>query len=231
MKLVGIVGRAYWNLDKQEIFQVHEPTRRFLNSYEDVSYITLLPYGDFNYIDLDNGEDTITELDKKKLDYILDKCDGFIVPGGSRVYKFDEYIMKYAIENDKPLMCICAGFQALCSMYSKDRDKFDMSIELANKEIHHASKFEYVHDVNIIKDTLLYDILKEDKIKVNSVHNNYINNELNELIPCAYSDDNILEGVYLPNKKCVLGLEWHPEGILDESSKKIIDYFVSKLWR
>lgn len=229
MKLVGIVGRAYWNLDKQEIFQVHEPTRRFLNSYEDVSYITLLPFGDYNYIDLDNGEDTFTESDKKKLDYILDKCDGFIVPGGSRVYKFDEYIMKYAIENDKPLMCICAGFQALCSMYSKDRDKFDMSIELANKEIHHSSKFEYVHDVNIIKDTLLYDILKEDKIKVNSVHNNYINNELNELIPCAYSDDNILEGVYLPNKKFVMGLEWHPEGILDEYTMKILDYFVSKL--
>ena len=56
MKLVGIVGRAYYNLDKQEIFQVHEPTRRFLNSYEDVSYITLLPFGDYNYIDLDNLE-------------------------------------------------------------------------------------------------------------------------------------------------------------------------------
>ena len=229
MKLVGIVGRAYWNLDKQKIFQVHEPTRRFLNSYEDVSYITLLPFGDYDYINLSDGEDTFTESDKKKLDYILDKCDGFIVPGGSRVFKFDEYIMKYAIENDKPLMCICAGFQALCSMYSKDRDKFDMSIELTNKEIHHVSKFEYVHVVNIIKDTLLYDILKEDKIKVNSVHNNYINNELNELIPCAYSEDNILEGVYLPNKKFVMGLEWHPEGIIDEYTKKITDYFVSKL--
>ena len=218
MKLVGIVGRAYWNLDKQEIFQIHEPTRRFLTSYDDVTFISILPFGDYNYIDLDNGEDTFTESDKKKLDYILDKCDGF-------------YIMKYAIENDKPLMCICAGFQALCSMYSKDRDKFDMSIELANKEIHHASKFEYVHDVNIIKDTLLYDILKEDKIKVNSVHNNYINNELNDLIPCAYSDDGVLEAVYLKDKKCVLGLEWHPEGILDEYTMKILDYFVSKLWR
>lgn len=229
MKLVGIVGRAYWNLDKQEIFQVHEPTRRFLNSYEDVSYITLLPFGDYNYIDLQDGEDTITESDKKKLDYILDKCDGFIVPGGSRIYKFDEYIMKYAIENDKPLMCICAGFQSLCNMYAKDRTRFNMDSVFEDNPIHHVSKFEYVHNISIIKDTLLHDILKEDNIKVNSIHNEYVDFEMNDLIPCAYSEDNILEAVYLKNKKCVLGFQWHPEGILDEYTMKILDYFVSKL--
>ena len=229
MKLVGIVGRAYYNLDKQEIFQVHEPTRRFLTSYDDVTFVSILPFGDFNYVDYIDGVDEIKEEDKKKLDYILDMCDGFVIPGGTYTYNFDEYVMKYAIDNDKPLMCICAGFQALCNMYSKDRNKFDMSKEFDNKEIHHVSKYEYVHDVNITKDTLLYDILKEARIKVNSIHKNYIDHELTDLIPCAYSDDGILEAVYLPNKKCVLGLEWHPEGIFDEYTKKITDYFVSKL--
>lgn len=229
MKLIGIVGRAYYNLDKQEIFQVHEPTRRFLNSYEDVSYISLLPFGDYNYINLADGEDIFTDSDKKKLDYILDKCDGFIVPGGSRVFKFDEYVMKYAIDNDKPLLAICAGFQALCNMYAKERTKFIMDVPFMGDNVHYGDKFDYAHDINITKDTLLYDILKEDKIKVNSVHHDYIDFEMNDLIPCAYSDDNILEAVYLKDKKCILGLEWHPEGILDEYTKKITDYFVSKL--
>ena len=156
-------------------------------------------------------------------------CDGFVIPGGTYTYNFDEYVMKYAIEKDKPMLCICAGFQAICSMFSKNRDRFDMSKEFNNKDLHYASKFEYAHDINITKNTLLYDILKEDKIKVNSVHKNYIDNELEELIPCAYSDDGILEAVYLKEKKCILGLEWHPEALIDESSKKIIDYFVSKL--
>ena len=229
MKLVGIVGRAYYNLDKQEIFQIHEPTRRFLTSYDDVAFVSILPFGDFNYVDYSNGVDEIKEEDKKKLDYILNMCDGFVIPGGTYTYNCDEYVMKYAIEKDKPMLCICAGFQAICSMFSKNRDRFDMSKEFNNKDLHYASKFEYAHDINITKNTLLYDILKEDKIKVNSVHKNYIDNELEELIPCAYSDDGILEAVYLKEKKCILGLEWHPEALIDESSKKIIDYFVSKL--
>ena len=229
MKLVGIVGRAYYNLDKQEIFQVHEPTRRFLNSYDDVSYVSILPFEDFDYIKLSPGEDNISESSKKKLDYILEKCDGFIIPGGTNTYNFDEYVMKYAIDNDKPMICICAGFQALCSMHAKNRDRFDMNEELVDDSNHYVSKFEYVHDINIIKDTLLHDIINEDRIKVNSIHHQYVPFELNELIPCAYSDDGVLEAVYLKNKKCVLGVEWHPEGTLDLYTKKITDYFVSML--
>ena len=106
MKLVGIVGRAYHNLDNQEIFQIHEPTRRFLTSYNDVTFVSILPFGDFNYIDYSEGGDEFKEEDKKKLDYILDMCDGFVVPGGTKTYKFDEYIMKYAIEKDKPMICV-----------------------------------------------------------------------------------------------------------------------------
>ena len=137
--------------------------------------------------------------------------------------------MKYAIEKDKPMICMCAGFQALCSMYAKDRTEFDMSKELPNEEHHHVSKYDYVHSISIVKDTLLYNILGKDNIMVSSNHTCYVDHELNDLIPCAYSDDGVLEAVCLNDKKCILGVQFHPESLKDESSKKIIDYFVSKL--
>ena len=47
----------------------------------------------------------------------------------------------------------------------------------------------------------------------------------------ALSDDGIIEGFEFPNKKFILGIQWHPEISynIDESSKKIIDYFVEVL--
>ena len=118
MYIVGIVGRAYYNKDNQKIIQTHEAIRKFLSQEENIICITILPTEDENYIDIIPGDDKISE---KKLDYILNLCDAFIVPGGTNAYNLDEYVINYAIKNDKPLLAICLGFQVLCSMFSKGR--------------------------------------------------------------------------------------------------------------
>ena len=76
------------------------------------------------------GTDDITDLDKKKLDYVLDICDAFIIPGGTFYYKFDEYVIEYARKSNKPLLAICLGFQAMCSMYALNRTKIDMKSKI-----------------------------------------------------------------------------------------------------
>ena len=108
MKIIGIVGRAYYNKDNQEIIQTHEEIRKTLTQYDDVVCITLLPTENKDYVKIVPGEDIVD----KKIDYILDKCDGFILPGGTYYYNFDEYVINYAIKNDKPLLSICLGFQS-----------------------------------------------------------------------------------------------------------------------
>lgn len=223
MKIIGIIGRAYFNKDDQKIFQIHETIRKVLSKY-DVCFIPLLPYDENDYLDYEGGLDKVNT----KIDYLLEKCDGFVAPGGTYSFRFDEYIMDYAIKNDKPLLCICHGFQALCNMYTKDRNSFNMTEKLKD-ESHHKDVFEYAHNVNINKDTLLYDIIKKDNIPVNSSHYYYVSKELEGLTKCAYSDDNVLEAVCLDNKKFVLGVEWHPECIYDEYSKKIFDRFIDSL--
>ena len=228
MKLIGIVGRAYFNRDDQKIIQVNEDIRKVLAKYDDVSVISILPPNDSYYVDVRMGEDKISYENKKKLDYILGKCDGFIVPGGTYWYNFDEYIIKYAIDNNKSLLAICLGFQALCSMYAKDRNKFDMTSRF-NNDNHYGNIDEYIHEVNILDNTKLKTILGKDRISVDSVHHDYINFEMNTLIPNAIASDGVLEGVELANKDFIIGVEWHPEYIMDDNSYFLFNSFINSI--
>lgn len=225
MYIVGIAGRAYQNKDNQNIIQTHEATRRLLSNQEDIVCITLLPTEDEDYINIEQGEDTINT---KKLDFILNKCDAFIIPGGTYGYQFDEYIIKHAIEHDKPLLAICLGFQIMCSMFSKNRTKFDETIRL-NNDSHVDNPRQYKHKVTIKENTKLKEILKEEIIPVNSVHHDIIDFEMNNLIINAISEDNIIEGVEYPNKKFIIGLQWHPEYIKDENTNKIINNYIKSI--
>ncbi|MEE3342786.1 MAG: gamma-glutamyl-gamma-aminobutyrate hydrolase family protein [Bacilli bacterium] len=228
MKLIGIVGRAYFNKDKQNIIQINEYIRRAITNYDDVVPIAILPTNDICYSDIDTGKDSITSKDKKKLDYILDKCDAFIIPGGTYFYKFDEYIIEYARKSNKPLLAICLGFQALCSMYSPNRTKTDMTKKLPNDN-HCGNSRKYIHNIDIKKDSKLYEIIEKDNIPINSIHHDYIDFIPNSLTVSAYSEDGIIEAVEDKKHKFFIGLEWHPEYILDEYSIKIFDAFINSI--
>ena len=225
MKIVGIVGRAYYNIDNQKIFQSNEYIRKVLVAYNDIVPILLLPTENKFYTDIKIGDDKINE---KKLNYILDKCDAFILQGGTSFYNFDEYIIKYAIKHNKPLLGICAGFQCICSMFAKTRTKFDMTEKIITKN-HVGDPNKYIHNVKIKKRTKLYDILKQEIIPVNSAHNDKVDFEINELKISSYSEDGIIESVEYPNKKFIIGLQWHPEYLMDKNSIKIFDAFIQSI--
>ena len=70
------------------------------------------------------------------------------------------------------------------------------------------------------------EILKKDKILVNSRHKSAIK-KTNYRVS-SISKDNIIESIEIPNHKFFLGLQWHPENLydIDPNSKKIFDYFI-----
>lgn len=228
MRIIGIVGRVYYNRDNQEIIQLNDCLRKVLAEYDDVVPIMLLPTNVDGYLDKEMGNDKIDETDKEKLDYLLSKCDGFVVPGGTYWYKFDEYVISYAIKSNKPLLAICAGFQCLCSMFALERDKFDMTKRFSNDN-HYGNPTKYIHDISVMKDTLLDRILNEDKIMINSVHHDYVDFEMDKLKISAVSSDNVIEAVEVENHPFLLGVQWHPEYLLDDNSKKILDSFIENV--
>ena len=225
MYVIGIVGRAYFNKDGQKIIQTHEATRRFFSNEKEVICITLLPDNDDNYIDIVPGNDSVNE---SKIDYILDKCDAFIVPGGTYFYHFDEYVINYAIKKDKPLLAICLGFQALCSMFASERIKFDMTTKFKD-DSHVGKSDEYIHKVLVKDNTLLKDILIDDVVPVNSIHHDIVDFDIDILKINAISKDGIIEGVEYPNKKFIVGLQWHPEYLNDKYSNRIRDSFIKAI--
>ena len=229
MKVIGIVGRAYFNRDEQKIIQVNENIRRAMARYDDVVCTLLLPTNDIYYPLAKMGEDEIEEKDKLKLDYILNMCDAFILPGGSYFYKFDEYVINYAIKHNKPLLSICLGFQDVCSMFSEKRDKFDMTDRLSD-DSHCGPANEYIHDIDIKKGTKLYDIIGKDKIAINSVHYDYINFIPHDLVISARSsDDDVIEAIEITDLKFFIGVQWHPEYLMDDASIKIFDSFIESI--
>lgn len=185
-----------------------------------------------------NDDRDILKVNKSIVDYVIKSggipllilsdmdfsiFDGFIFPGGYSWENLDEKVLKYAYDNDIPALGICAGMQLIASM-DKFGNVLDNCIAIGNN--HHQSKDEYVHEITINKGILL-DILGSNKIMVNSRHNDTVNLNDNFLID-AYSSDNIIEAVHIPNKTFILGLQWHPEDLSDEYSEKIFKYFIEK---
>lgn len=146
-------------------------------------------------------------------------CDGIILPGGDDIYDIELEVCNYAYQNNIPLLGICLGMQTMSYVFS------GVMKELSD-ESHKANK-RYVHQITINKESLLYKILKEDKISVNSRHKDYILNT--NLFIGAKATDGIIEEVEDPSKKFFVGVQWHPENLNDKYANRLFSYFISVL--
>ena len=145
---------------------------------------------------------------------IVDICDGFILQGGLDYKEIEIEMIKYLYEKDIPTLGICLGMQMMGVMNG--------TIELIGNNSH-QSKEKYVHEIIIDENSKLYSILKQKKIWVNSRHIERITSTSLDIV--AYALDGTIEAVEDQNKKFFIGVQWHPESIMDENSIKIFDCF------
>jgi len=146
-----------------------------------------------------------------KVKSLIDMCDGFILQGGADFYDVDLVIVKYLYEKNIPTLGICLGMQTMACLFNGKMDKID----------NHYSLEKYVHTINIDKSSKLFSIIKKDNILVNSRHNDYITKT--NLNVSSYSD--VIESVEDINKKFFIGVQWHPESLMDENSILLFDNF------
>ncbi len=172
--------------------------------------------------DIDNTK--LTNQEKEDLYTLLDKCDGIVLEGGLSSASYEIEAAKYAVKNDIPILGICAGFNNII------RALGGTPFLMKEDTIHNQEDGKYAHKNIIIKDTLLYDILNEEEIKVNSIHTLFAKEEdINGLEISAFSDDGYVEAIELSKNKFVLGLKWHPEMMIDydKNMNKIFLKFIN----
>ena len=81
------------------------------------------------------------------------------------------------------------------------------------------------HTINIKKNSKIYDIIQKEEITVNSRHKFGIKNTNLEIT--GYSND-VIEVIEDKTKSFFIGVQWHPESLNNDDSKKLFDYFIKK---
>ena len=188
--------------------------------------------------------------DINSINTIIEKLDGFIITGGafdinpsyfSERKKFNNIITKdirtdYEIKlcnkilkNNFPLLGICGGQQLINVIYGGSL------IQDINKEINTNIKHEQPnprnqtsHTVRIIQNTYLSNIISKNIIKVNSAHHQAVKNTGLGLKINAQAEDGIIEGIEDPSLNFCIGLQWHPEFLIEKNDIQVYEEFISK---
>ena len=168
----------------------------------------------------------------------LEMCDAFLIQGGTKIEKYHFQAIAYALKNNKPILGICLGMQAITlfsdvldyvsdfseqnffEAYNKLKKENDGSLlkKVTDPSVH-AKIIDYTnsevcrHKVIIKdKDSILYDILKKEELNVVSLHSLEVKFAGKKFRETAYSNDGVIEAVEYNNKDYfILGVQWHTE--------------------
>lgn len=187
--------------------------------------------------------------DQTLLRQCMELCDGLLLTGGHDVSpklygaevsphcgevceardEMDRFLLIAGIGADMPVLGICRGLQLMNAALGGTLWQ-DLPAERESTVEHHMTPpyNRSVHQVDILPDTPLRDLFGVERIGVNSYHHQAVKEPAAALKAMAVSEDGLIEGMYLPEKRFIWGVQWHPEFAYetDENCKKIAEAFV-----
>ena len=136
--------------------------------------------------------------------------------------------INFALKADIPILGICRGMQAL-NVFCGGNLYQDIPTEYNTETVHTLEKPAVAfHNINVIEDTPLFDMVKRVSFCTNSYHHQAVKDVAPYFSVAALSEDGIIESIYHNSKRFVLGVQWHPERNQDKipENKAILDGFV-----
>ncbi len=170
---------------------------------------------------------------------LLARVDGLLLTGGSDVdpaiYGEDRHasvthvvrerddfeiaLALTALTRDLPLLAICRGQQVL-NVAAGGTLVQDIPSQVSHGVDHdpERERWELAHDVLILPGTRLRTLLGKDQVSVNSFHHQAIKDLGRGLSVSARTPgDGVIEGVEAAESRFAIGVQWHPEGLWNQS--------------
>jgi putative glutamine amidotransferase len=178
---------------------------------------------------------------------LLDRLDGLLLSGGvdvdpalfgepphpklRRVDRgrddFEIALVREALLRRLPILAICRGTQVL-NVAAGGTLIQDLPSHMTGGERHDCPepRSRRVHSVAIEPGTRLRGVLGEATMPVNSFHHQAVSRVGDGFVVSARcAEDRIVEGIERPDRRFVVGVQWHPETFWDhrESFQSLFD--------
>jgi putative glutamine amidotransferase len=183
-------------------------------------------------------------LNKEALRELSKRLDGIVLTGGGDVHPrfysqkpgetleaIDEVrdeaeitLARIAMGARMPLLGICRGMQVInVALGGTLHQDISSSVPEALMHDHQNEPATYLaHSVSLEPASLLTDIIALSTIEVNSRHHQAIRRLAPGLRCSARSPDDLIEAVERIDTPFILGVQWHPEGLLDRPESRAL---------
>ena len=135
-------------------------------------------------------------------------------------------LIRYALRQKLPILGICRGSQLLniaCGGTLYGDVQKEKHSHLKHIDYHHYDA--YRHPIAILPGSPLRKWYGRDALRVNSYHHQGVRDLAARFQPMAHAEDGLVEAFYDPRAEFVVGLQFHPERLLEEPAGN------SRIWR
>ena len=185
----------------------------------------------------------------QNMEEYLSLCDGYLWPGGSKVWPDFFLVLEDALKKKKPILGVCLGLQAMGTFFNlreekenhpeksleelkqflKDTDHYLKQLEDDSYHNHYVTKdvesqMAARHPIHLKKDTLFYKIMGQEQLDVVSLHSFILPCAAKDVCVSATSEDGVIEAIeYTKDGAQILGVQYHPEL---ESTSELFSWLV-----
>jgi putative glutamine amidotransferase len=186
----------------------------------------------------------LLEGNEAALRSIYERLDGLFLPGGvdidpaaygeprtslcGRVDPARDWaellLARWALADRKPVLAVCRGAQLINvavggSLYQDVAAQHPDAIKHDHFPVGGRRRDELAHEVHVAPGSRLQRLLGTESLAVNSMHHQGIARLAPGLVPVATSPDGLIEGVEAANGQFLIGVQWHPEDLVDVDSR------------
>lgn len=127
-----------------------------------------------------------------------------------------------------PMMAICRGMQLLNVAFGGNLYQ-DFSTEKSFRDhtLEGSTIYRKKHAIIIQEGSMLFDIIRKKRIMVNTSHHQMVKKVGTGLVTTAWSEkDGVIEAIETEEDSFLLGIQWHPELMMDKNSKVLFDSLI-----